>query len=278
MHLLITGGSGYLGAELVRIASERGWLVTSTYYLHPPASSAAHIQLDMRDRAAISRVFDELQPTAVIHTAYRQNDPDLWSVTVEGSAAVAQASRRHGVRLIHMSTDVVFDGEQTGRYTEQDQINPITAYGEAKAAAERFVGEHHPQALIARTSLIYGGAELSPHERLALDAADGHKEIAFFVDEMRCPVVVADLAAALLELVSLPVSGPLHIAGADSVSRYTFARLVAAAHGRSPDNLRSARSADQPVRRPRNCALDSQQAQKRIHTRLRGVYEVLGTI
>jgi dTDP-4-dehydrorhamnose reductase len=174
-----------------------------------------------------------------------------------------------------MSSDALFDGEREGAYTEQDAPCPITPYGAAKAAAERLVAEFHPQALIVRTSLIYGGMTLGPHEQLILDAADGRVDLAFFRDELRCPVVVDELASALLELAPTELGGILHLAGADLVSRYEFACLVAAAHGRRVERLRAALSAESGMRRPRNCGLDCSRARSLVQTRFRGVREVL---
>ena len=72
---------------------------------------------------------------AVIHTAYRQGEGE-WEVNVEGSAAVAEAAR--GLRLVHLSSDIVFDGTR-GRYREEDAPAPVNAYGRSKAEAERLV-------------------------------------------------------------------------------------------------------------------------------------------
>ena len=276
MRILITGGAGYLGSELARRALERQWDVVATCFIQrPPAASVALVALDIRDRAAVENVFAEVRPDVVIHTAYRHSGPDLWATTAEGAGVVARAAGRVGARLIHMSTDALFDGEREGAYIEQDAPCPITSYGEAKAAAERLVVEFHPQALVVRTSLIYGGATLGVHEQLILDAADGRADLAFFRDELRCPVVVGELAEALLELAPAELGGLLHLAGADVVSRYEFACLIAAAHGRRAEYLRAGLSAESGLRRPRNCALDCTRARSLVQTRLRGVYEVL---
>jgi dTDP-4-dehydrorhamnose reductase len=277
-RILITGGAGYLGSELVRQALAQGWEVAATAFTRRPAEDLARsIALDIRDEGAVGRAFADFQPNVVIHTAYRQTGPDLWATTVVGAGVVAQAAQQAGAQLIHMSSDAIFDGARVEPYTEEDEPSPITPYGEAKAAAERLVSELAPRALIVRTSLLYGGPTPGAHEQLALDAADGHAEIAFFRDELRCPVVVDDLAAALLELTTSTLDGVLHVAGADVVSRYDFARLVVAAHQRSPDQLRSALSAESGLHRPRNCALDCRRANGVLRTRLRGIYEVLGS-
>lgn len=276
MKLLVTGGAGYLGSEVARQASERGWDVVATCLSRRPDNRlVAFVTLDVRHEAAVEDVFSDVQPDAVIHTAYRQSGPDLWATTAEGAGAVARAARRVGARLIHMSTDALFDGEREGAYTEGDLPRPITPYGQAKAAAERLVAEACPQALIVRTSLLYGGATSGTHEQLILDAAEGRVDLAFFRDELRCPVSVGDLTMALLELVPMELAGPLHLAGADVVSRYDFACLVASAHGRSTERLRAGLSAESALRRPRNCALDCSRARGLLRSRLRGVREVL---
>jgi dTDP-4-dehydrorhamnose reductase len=277
-RLLITGGTGYLGAELIRQALAQGWDVGATSFSSLPSNpEVAWQQLDIRDEPAVARALNAWRPEVVIHTAYRQRGPDLWSTSAEGAGVIARVAREAGARLIHMSSDALFDGMRTGSYTELDDPSPITPYGEAKAAAERLVAEAHPAALIVRTSLIYGGAQPGQHEQLVLDALSGQADVAFFTDELRCPIAVGDLAAALIELMPLDRAGRLHIAGVDTASRYEFAQLVAAAHGQDPARLRSAVSAASSIQRPRNCALDCSLAQQLLRTRLRGVREVFGT-
>jgi dTDP-4-dehydrorhamnose reductase len=137
------------------------------------------------------------------------------------------------------------------------------------------VREAHPGAAIVRTSLIYGGEAPSGHERVVLDVLDGVSDMAFFTDELRCPVAVGDLAEALLELAGRDHAGPLHVAGPDAVSRYELARLVATANGRDPALLRGAPSATGGSRRPLDCRLDCGLARSLLATPLRGVREVL---
>jgi len=225
--------------------------------LNAPKGDADWVQLDVRDADAVRAAATAMD--CVIHTAYRQAD-DAWSINVEGSAAVAAAAR--GARLVHLSSDIVFDGTR-GRYREQDPVAPVHAYGRSKAEAERLVAELHPEAAIVRTSLIYGGPERGPQERLALE---GRR---FFVDEIRSPVHVEDLARGLLELVALDYSGPLHMAGADDISRYDLAVLLGA------DPARIERAHTTPDRAP-DVSLDSSRAAALMQTHLRGVHELLG--
>jgi dTDP-4-dehydrorhamnose reductase len=242
VKLHVTGATGYLGSELVR--------------LRPDASTE---RVEIRDAAAVQALFERVRPDVAIHTAYRQDDD---AVNTDGSENVARAAAAVGARLIHLSTDVVFDGRKGSPYVEDDPPWPVTDYGRAKAEAERRVATAHPGALLVRTSLLYGGAAPSKHELAAHDP-----EFTFFTNEIRSPVPVGDLAEALLELVELDVRGPLHVAGPDDVSRAEFAELIR----RAP-----VRSAPAPETRPLDCSLDSSRARALLRTRLRGVREALG--
>lgn len=255
-RLLVTGGCGYLGRELVRRAAAQGWAVRATWWRREPVGTADWVNADVGDAAAMRSAATDCD--AVIHTAYRQG-ADEWRVNVEGTAAVAAAAK--GRRFVHLSSDLVFDGTQ-GRYREEDEPAPVNSYGRSKLEAERLAMEIHGYPTVARTSLIYGGAEPGPQERLAVEGTR------FFEDEIRSPVQVGDLADALLELLDTDVHGPLHMAGADDVSRYDFALLL----GADPERIERARTT---LDRAPNVSLDSSRAAGLLDTRLRGVWEVL---
>ncbi len=246
LKIHVTGATGFLGRELLSLAPE-----------------ATGERVEVRDEAAVRALFERLRPEIVVHTAYRQEGPDAWAVTVAGAGNVAAAARAVGARLLHLSTDVIFDGRKGVSYVEEDEPCPVTDYGRAKAESERHVRAGHPEALVVRTSLIVGGPghEPSKHERAALGP-----EMTFYEDEIRCPIQVGDLAAALLELAELDVTGVLHVAGADAVSRADFAELVTG---------RPIRRAAAPPSRPLDCSLDCSRARSLLRTELRGVRSVL---
>lgn len=267
--LLVTGGTGYLGGELVRAA---GPDVAATHLNSKPApgTGAGWLRLDVRDAAAVETVFDRLRPATVIHTAYLQNGPAADDTNVAGAAHVAGAAARTGARLVHLSTDLVFDGTSPDPYTESDPPNPLDSYGQSKLDAEQRVLAAHPDALVVRTSLMVGRAQPGRHERAVLEAARGESDMAFFDDELRSPALVGDLARALLELAAGDDSGVLHLAGPDALSRYELALLVAGARGVSPDRLRRGNAAGSGLVRAANCVLDSSRARALIATQVRG--------
>lgn len=263
MRLLVTGGAGYLGSEVCRQAVLQGWDVVATQLGNAPPHGRPQ-RLDVRDAAAVDRVLMRHGPDVVVHTAYVQSGPELERTVVRGSRAVAEAARRVEARLVHLSTDLVFDGEQGAPYDEDAEPRPVMEYGAAKLEAERLVAATYPDALLVRTSLLYGNPEPGPQELLAF-----RDDVEFYTDEIRCPTVVSELAAALLELALLEVAGPLHVASPEPVSRLELARILRAAHGLEPDTARGAPGPGSG--RARNVALDSSRAARLLSRPLSGV-------
>ncbi|HEY6762415.1 MAG TPA: sugar nucleotide-binding protein, partial [Baekduia sp.] len=217
----------------------------------------------------------DVAPDAVVHTAYVQGDGAA-EVNGDGALRVARAAVEVGARLVHVSSDAIFDGRTGRALREEDVPNPVTPYGATKLIGERHVARVAPAAAIVRTSLIYGGPPRTPaaQEEPPLAVARGERDdMRFYTDEIRSPIQVDDLAAALLELAEGAWAGPLHVGGADALSRLELARLVVAARGHDPSTLRGTPA---PPGRPRFCALDSGRAQALLAVRLRGAREVLG--
>jgi dTDP-4-dehydrorhamnose reductase len=278
-RLLITGASGTLGRQVALLATQQGRDVCGTYFTNPPPLAGQWLRLDVRDRQAVMDLMRQIRPTAVAHTAFRPSGEELWATTAEGAAVVARASQEMGARLIHVSSDAIFDGT-CNPYTEAAHPNPRTLYGAAKAAAELAVSAIAPQAAIVRTSLTMSREPLDPHTRFILDLAAGRITGCLFSDQYRCPIGVDDLAGAILELAAGDFAGILHVAGADVVSRselgcavarvyhlpeHEVARLTA---GPIPPQMASTTIPD--------IRLDATLAHSLLKTRLRGIYEWFG--
>ncbi len=272
MRLLITGGSGYIGNTLCRRAPAE-WTVAATYLTQAGMPSmASALSLDVRDPEAVDRLISGFAPDVVIHTAARVRGDDMNATNAQGSRHVASAAARVQARLIHLSTDALFDGEHAPYY-EDAPPSPITAYGRSKALAEAAVRAAHPHPMIVRTSLVYGFDPIDPRTQQTL-AGEMPR---LYTDEFRCPVFVDDLADALLELAALDYGGVLHIAGPRRLSRFEFGVKLAAAMGVAPRfepaEIGAMQATSEP--RPRDCTLVISRAQRLLRTRLRSVDEVI---
>ena len=269
-RLLVTGASGYLGAHLVSAA--RGWEVSGTCY-----SQSARVQvrqIDLRDSEAVRQLLASVRPDAVIHTACSNRDDDNISAIVPAACNLAAGCRDVGARLVHVSTDMVFDSEHAP-YSDDAPPAPIMPYGRGKAEAT--AANLYPGAAIARPSLIWA---LDPLDRQTAWLVDGVRRgtaVTLFTDEIRCPVHLHDLSAALFELAARPLlAGPLNLGGRQPLSRWDFGlRLLSAFGLDGRDNIQPSTVAASGLVRARNLTLESRRAEQVLATRLRGVDDVL---
>jgi dTDP-4-dehydrorhamnose reductase len=279
--LLVIGASGFVGTELLRLVAGAGRPVVGTFARRPPREPACdHVRLDARRRGEVARLIGRLRPWAVVNLAYAQGGPEMIATTVHAAAVIAEEAAVRGARLLFVSTDCVYSGAR-GRYREDDGPDPVSTYGVAKLLAERAVREATPPATVVRTSLVLRGTDPgspSRHEELVAAAADGRRDVAFFTDERRSPIAVADLAGALDELIRMPRPPRLlHVAGPQDVSRYELARLVASSRGLPLTALRSASARDAGLVRPLDCTLDTSRARELLTTPLRAASAFLAS-
>ncbi|SEE60401.1 sugar nucleotide-binding protein [Streptomyces sp. TLI_105] len=266
MTVLIVGGSGFLGAELIRQARTAGHTTVATYATKPStADPTAWYPLDLRDGKSLDTVMAEVEPRLVLNVSSGLAD---WAVTAEGPIRLAIVAAKHGTRMIHVSSDAVFSGARVN-YDESCLPDPVTPYGAAKAAAETGVLAVHPKAAVARTSLIIGHGR-SKHENIVHELAAGTRDGVLFTDDIRCPVHVTDLAAALLELAASDTAGIHHLAGADAVSRHELGTLIAQRDGLDASRLPTGLRAKSALPGPLDVRLDSRATQRILWTTLRG--------
>lgn len=265
VELLIVGGSGLLGTALVEAASARGIGWAATHHSSERTGDRWH-RVDLADADAISGLLDRLSPAAVINAAYVQRGELLEAVTAAAPGVIAGWTADRA-RFVHLSTDIVFDGRLGRPYREADPAEPVNDYGRAKLRSERAVADADPGAVVVRTSLLWGGSgDGGPQVRMATDP-----DVRFFTDEFRCPLDVASLADACLELVErTDITGPLHVAGPDRVDRLTFAQALAPLAGVDPTTLQGGTGADAPGRPP-DVSLDTTRARALLRTPLRGL-------
>jgi dTDP-4-dehydrorhamnose reductase len=283
MRLLVTGAAGFLGRHVCRQAVAAGAAVVATYRSAPGAVEGVEwVRLDVTDPGAVEDLVAAAGPDAIVHTAVAPSGSHTpaaaaaaWRTNAVAPVHVARAAARHGVRLVHLSTDALHAGRDEP-YDEAVPPDPVYPYGAAKAAAELGVALLAPEAVLVRASAVMGGddGDLAPRERFMLDLAAGRATGVLYTDEIRCPIVVGDLARACLELAGTEVAGVLNVAGADALSWYEMGELVVARHGGDPGVLAAATHASAPACRPGRLVLDTTRARELLSTRLRGLREV----
>ncbi len=246
-RLFVTGGAGFLGRHIVNGPQAERWEVVAL-------GSRA---LDLRLGDSVMATVRDWKPDAIIHTAYRKGDRRS---IVDASEHVARAAVAVGARLVHVSSDALFKG-QFAAYTELDPPQPITRYGTDKANAEVRVAANAPKAVIVRTSLLLGVDEPSFHEETVWQAITGERPMTFFTDEYRSPVLVTDLAAALVDLAAMPeLTGIVNLGGPEPLSRAELATMIADRNGWDRNRLRFSTLADSGFVRPSKVVLDSSKA------------------
>lgn len=223
MRVLITGGTGYLGTAM----SEQVPPGVEAFFAGRVRGA---IRIDVTDETAVERVVARIRPDAIAHLAAvsrveaAARDPDAaGDVNVAGAAAIARVAARSGMRLVAMSSDVVFDGREAP-YDETSTPNPINPYGASKAGAEQAVLAAHPEALVVRTSVLVGRdrSDRFPFSSYVIERARSNRPIELFDNERRNFFPVTTAAACVWDLLPARVSGILHVATTTSLSRFGF--------------------------------------------------------
>ncbi len=267
--LLVTGASGCLGWNLCQLAKE-AWDVYGTYFSKTvEIPDVTVVKADLRDFQEIKRLFSEIGPAAVIHTA-AQSSPNFCqtypeeshSINVTASCNIAGLSADYGIPCVFTSTDLVFDG-LNAPYRETDPVCPVSVYGEQKVMAEQGMRSRYPKVALCRMPLMFGVAPptatsfIQPFIKILREG----KELNLFSDEFRTPVSGVTAAKGLL-LALEKVEGLLHLGGKERVSRYDFGRLMVDALQLPQENLKACKQKDVPMAasRPPDVSLNSSKA------------------
>jgi dTDP-4-dehydrorhamnose reductase len=236
---LVTGASGALGWVLGRMLADRLTVIATynTHASHPDGTRG--VPLDLADIDALGCLLETYRPQTIFHLA-AVTDPDRCErdpetarvVNLEATKELAVWSAAAKAKLVFASTDLVFDGKK-GNYCEEDHANPLSVYGRTKLQAEQAVLEVCPGAAVIRGSLFYGLSGPAGRTFLSglLDALASHEKTRLFTDQKRNPILLEDLAGAMIRVADLGLEGVFHAGGADVVTRYEFGRTVCAVFG-----------------------------------------------
>jgi len=253
MRILITGASGLLGLNLALEAAKEHTVfgTANSHAFASPPSAFQVVQTDLLAPGAVESLFKQTRPDWVIHCAALANvdaceaDPALASqLNTELPRKLAQLCQaptgqadnrsssagnvtRGGARLLHISTDCVFDG-QRGSYSEEDTPNPLGVYARAKLEGELAVLQANPQAIVARVNLF--GWSPSGKRSLAeffYNNLSAGKQVMGFTDVLFCPLLANDLAHVLIEMLGKGLSGVYHTVSSECLSKYEFGLRLA---------------------------------------------------
>jgi len=254
-HWLIIGAGGQVGGALVA-AGPRG-RVTGTER-HRSSSPSLDLQRVATDPVGVDAFLRAMGPTIVVIAAGMtdvercEDDPDAaWRVNCESPGLLARVAHGLGARTVYYSTEYVFDG-RSGPYDEASSPAPLSVYGTSKLAGELAVLEGDPDALIIRTTVVYGPERQGKNfaYRVAGVLRTGSR-LAVPCDQISTPTYNRDLAAATIELVDAGVTGIVHVTGPARVDRAVFARELAGAAGLDGSRIDGRPTADLGQRAPR---------------------------
>lgn len=222
MKVLITGANGQLARELI-----------STAPSEMVVRAVSRAECDITEFVSVEKVIKSFRPDIVINTAAytavdaaEQNEELAFRVNAHGAKNVATAAQIVGSRLIHISTDYVFDGRRSTPYPPDAPTNPINVYGASKLEGEKLVLIAAPSATIVRVGWLYS---TSGKNFLVgtLAALRGGRSLSVVVDQRGCPTSAHDFALALWKLSNSGLRGTYHWANVGSATRYDFARDIA---------------------------------------------------
>lgn len=211
------------------------------------------VQLDIRSPTALRDLLERERPQAVFFCAY---DPEDRLATVDAAGRAAGAAARLGAKFVFFSTDLVFDG-RTGNYSESAPVAPLVPYGAMKADAEALVRSELRTAVIIRTSLLVGESGVVMRPAFECDALLRGQPVTLYADEWRTPTHVDDVAKGAWDIVRRELSGTVHLAGPDRLSRLDLGKVLC---GLFRFDARLLREARRPADRPRDTSLDSRRA------------------
>lgn len=262
-RVLVAGSSGQVARSLAHIAP-----VDTLVALGRP-------DLDLIDQESIERTIMAVRPDVIINAAaytavdHAEAEAALaFAVNAEGAGRLADAARTHGIPLIHLSTDYVFNGLKDGAYTELDPTDPVGIYGKSKLAGEQRVRDASADHIILRTSWVYSSFGRN-FVKTMLRLAEVCEEVGVVHDQIGNPTSANDIAAAALQigrrLLTSPLEAPrglFHLTGTGAATWAEFAEFIfetSASLGGPAARVRRISTAEYPTpaKRPANSQLDS---------------------
>lgn len=224
--ILVLGANGFSGQAILQTLLNNDACQPIGSSLHAciaPSDRYAFFPCDLRNRDALSTLFRQVEPEVVINTSAlsvpdycETHHSEAYETNVTAVKNIARLCEQYEARLIHLSTDFVFDGLKATLYTEEDLPLPINYYGLTKLQGEQTVASHCSDWAIARVAVVYGNALPGQHGnivQLVHKRLSEKQPIKVVTDQYRTPTWVGDVAQGVSQLIEHPLNGIYHICG-----------------------------------------------------------------
>ncbi|MBM4240669.1 MAG: dTDP-4-dehydrorhamnose reductase [Euryarchaeota archaeon] len=278
-RLFITGGSGLLGSKFVNYKDN--YEIILTYHHNPYENS---IKLDITSKKNVLKKITSINPDCVIHSAAFTNVDECedqqkkaWNINVRGTENIVKACQETESKLIHISTDFVFDGK-LGMYEEEDQANPLGYYALTKLKGEEVVQNSDLNYAIARVSVLYGWHKRNNFVTWVIGELENNNDIKVVTDQYNSPTFADNAAYALLKIIEKNKNGIYHVAGNERINRFDFAKNIAKTFDLDTNLINPINSDEliQKATRPKDSSLCVEKAQKELGIKLLNTKEGLG--
>ena len=288
IRILVTGGSGLLGAKIAEVGQKYGHQITLGFNDHP-VDHVDSLKLDITDVGEVSGAFIQVKPDAVIHAAALtdvdrcEREPELaYKINVDGTRNIVNYSNKFESSLIFVSTDYVFSGEK-GNYSENDETSPINFYGRSKLEAEKEVTSSSRNWCIVRPSVIFGSTPAAGKVNFVLWLLNTLKNgelVRIVTDQWVSPTLNTNLAEMIFDMIGNKQSGIFHLSGASQISRYDFALKIAKKFNLEKSLIKPVRSKEMNwvAKRPINSSLNVEKAEKILQVKPLKICEALNLL
>ena len=310
--LLVLGASGLTGYKLMQLGKKR-FETYGTYNLRVTSSlgnnysnnsdnyrnnsnNTPWIKLDITKEGDLKKLFKEIRPDIVVNTVASHNvdyceshEEEAFNVNTKAVGKIVDLCNNLGSRLVHISTDFVFDGQKRTTYLESDRPNPLSVYAKSKLEAELLVRRSATSYSILRPSVVYGWTPLETQGSTsssgkpmnfalwAISKMNRGEELKIVNDQFTSPTLADILAAVALRVAVLGKNELYHVSGGSCLSRYEFTKKISTMMGYSSSSIKPVKSNSflQAAQRPMNSCLNCQKLQTELIYKLPDVDQSL---
>ena len=288
------GSSGLTGSKITQLARQR-FDTYGTYYKRMPSDQAVSFKLDATKEDDLKKLLRQIKPDTIINTIAlhnvdycEQHPEEAFAVNTKVVETIAAVCNNLGARLIHISTDFVFDGTKNGAYSEFDEPHPQSTYGKSKLEGEKQAMLSASYSIL-RPSVVYGWTKLETQGGISssgksinfamwiIGELSKRKTVKIVNDQFSTPTLADILAAVALRVAGKDINDLYHISSSHCINRYEFAREISLAMGYRDELVAAVSTNDlhQVARRPRNSCLNCKKLEHDLGYKLPNMHQSL---